>query len=96
MSGNLAPERVRALVKLLEERCEQAGRDAATIRRSIQLHWDGEDLPRLREESVLYRSLGFSEQVVIFALDRSFTADDIDSATKRLAEFLPELRRAGD
>jgi F420-dependent oxidoreductase-like protein len=96
VSGNIAPERVRALVQLLEERCGQAGRDPATVRRSIQLHWNGDDLIRLRNESALYRSYGFNEQVIMFSLDRSFAADDIVSATKRLAAFLPELRRAGD
>jgi F420-dependent oxidoreductase-like protein len=96
ISGNIAPERVRSLVQMFEGACGTVERDPATIRRSIQLHWDGEDLERLREESLRYRESGFVEQVVIFSLDRTFSADEIVTATKRLGAYLPELRRAND
>jgi alkanesulfonate monooxygenase SsuD/methylene tetrahydromethanopterin reductase-like flavin-dependent oxidoreductase (luciferase family) len=94
VSGNISIDRVRELVQMFEASCGRIDRDPATVRRSIQLHWDGQDLPSLREQSALYRVHGFSEQIVMFSLDRSFEARKIIEASTRLGGYLPELRGA--
>lgn len=94
LSGNVDKERVTELVRLFEETCGRVGRDPASIRRSIQLHWDGKDLERLRDQSVLYRAYGFVEQIVMFGLDLRFDDAEVIDATRRLGDFLPHLRAA--
>jgi alkanesulfonate monooxygenase SsuD/methylene tetrahydromethanopterin reductase-like flavin-dependent oxidoreductase (luciferase family) len=94
VSGNITPGRVAELVQLFEEICRRVGRDPATVRRSIQLHWNGEDLNSLRDQSALYLEYGFLEQIIMFSLDQPFDARDIVESSRRLGAFLPDLRGA--
>jgi F420-dependent oxidoreductase-like protein len=65
VAGGSEIERVKALLPTLERACEEVGRDPATIRRSAQFPWDGQDRSRLLEQSAQLHELGFTEQIVM-------------------------------
>src|SRR5207249_5083252 len=92
ISGNIPLSRVKELIELFEQSCAANGRDPATVRRSIQIHWNGADLRALQEQSALYREHGFLEQIVMFSLDQAFTATQLIDASEKLAAFLPDHR----
>jgi alkanesulfonate monooxygenase SsuD/methylene tetrahydromethanopterin reductase-like flavin-dependent oxidoreductase (luciferase family) len=92
ISGNIPLSRVKELIELFEQSCAASGRDPASVRRSIQIHWNGDDLGALQEQSALYREHGFLEQIFMFSLDQAFTATQLIDASEKLAAFLPDLR----
>ena len=73
---------------MLDKRCEEAGRDPSTIRRSVQQSWDGRDRGQLLDLVGQYFERGFTEQIIyVPGPDPARVAD-------AAAEALPELRSA--
>ena len=85
--GGGEPDKVSELIKILEEACVSIGRDSSEIRRSIQLRWDGNDLPKLVEQCARYHELGITEQIIY--LD----GDHPEAVAAKLADVLLDLRR---
>lgn len=81
-------EPIVALSEKLDAACEAIGRDPATLRRSVQLPWDGGDANVLMDLCARRYAQGFSEQIVMLP------APDAVKVASRIAELLPELRRA--
>ncbi|MGH2376914.1 MAG: LLM class flavin-dependent oxidoreductase [Candidatus Limnocylindria bacterium] len=82
-----AKERIVELSEKLDEACAAIGRDPATIRRSIQMPWDGKDRGALVEMSGRRLEQGFTEQIVML-----LTPDAVRVAGE-VAETLPDLRK---
>lgn len=85
--GGGEPSRVSELIGRLEEACTAIGRQSSEIRRSIQLRWDGRDVPKLVEQCAQYRRLGITEQVIYLDGERP------EAVAAKLADALPDLRR---
>ncbi len=85
----MSPDDVRAALPVIRGRCEEIGRDPATLRLSAHVWW--EDLrapgPARTELIAAYRELGVS-RVIAFARDCT-TSDDA------LASFAEDCRAAG-
>ncbi len=80
-------EKTLAASARLDQRCAEMGRDPATIRRSVQLRWDGGDSRGLVERAGRYIERGFSDVVLTVA------GPDAPRHAERAAEIvLPELR----
>jgi F420-dependent oxidoreductase-like protein len=87
-SGGSTPEEAADKSKMLDAACEEAGRDPATIRRSVQQSWDGRDRAQLLDLVGRYYERGFSEQVIYVP------GPDQARVAEAAAEALPELRSA--
>jgi F420-dependent oxidoreductase-like protein len=81
-----SPEHVRELSARLDEACAVIGRDPATIRRSVQMRWDGRDRAQLLEVAGGLIEVGITDLIVYAAGDALRTAS-------AAAEALPDLRR---
>jgi alkanesulfonate monooxygenase SsuD/methylene tetrahydromethanopterin reductase-like flavin-dependent oxidoreductase (luciferase family) len=80
-----------AIVELserLDAACHAIGRDPATLRRSVQLPWDGGDAASFIDLSARRHAQGFTEQIVMLP-----PADAVRVATS-VAEVVPDLRAA--
>ena len=73
---------------MLDTACEQAGRDPASIRRSVQQSWDGRDRGQLLDLVGQYYERGFTEQVIYLP------GPNQARVAEAAAEALPELRSA--
>ena len=62
--GGGDPEEASRLSGVLDERCQEVGRNAAVIRRTTQLRWDGEDAPALLDLCQRFLEKGFSDIVI--------------------------------
>jgi len=82
-----AKERIVELSEKLDELCAAIGRDPASIRRSVQLPWDGKDRGALLEICGRRFQQGFTEQIVMLP------ASDPVRVADTLAGMLPDLRK---
>jgi F420-dependent oxidoreductase-like protein len=87
--GGGEPDRVIELTGILEEACTAIGRASSEIRRSIQLRWDGGDVPKLVEQCARYHELGITEQIIY--LD----GEHPEAVAAKLADALSDLRNIG-
>jgi alkanesulfonate monooxygenase SsuD/methylene tetrahydromethanopterin reductase-like flavin-dependent oxidoreductase (luciferase family) len=87
-SGGSTPEEAAEKSKMLDAASEEAGRDPATIRRSVQQSWDGRDRGQLLDLVGRYYERGFSEQVIYVP------GPDQARVAEAAAEALPDLRSA--
>ena len=92
-AGASTPQEAAEKGKMLEAACEQAGRDPASIRRSVQHGsvqdgWDGRNRGRLLDIVGQYFERGFTEQVIYLP------GPDHVRVAEGVAEALPELRSA--
>ena len=74
--------------RMLDAACEQAGRDPALVRRSVQLVWDGANRGQLLDLVGQHYERGFTEQVIYVP------GPDQARVARAAAEALPELRSA--
>jgi alkanesulfonate monooxygenase SsuD/methylene tetrahydromethanopterin reductase-like flavin-dependent oxidoreductase (luciferase family) len=81
------PEDLTELGKRLDEACMRIGRDPATIRRSVQYAWDGQDRSRLLDQAGDRLRRGFTEHILMMPSGRAV------EVASRAAEALPELRK---
>lgn len=86
-SGGSTPDELTALSSRLDAACERIGRDPASIRRSVQYRWDGDDRSQLLDLAGERQRLGFSEHIIILP-----AAGAAAAATERAGEALGELR----
>jgi F420-dependent oxidoreductase-like protein len=87
-SGASTPQEAAEKGKMLDAACEQAGRDPASIRRSMQHGWDGRDRGQLLDLVGQYYDRGFTEQIIYLP------GPDQARVAEATAEALPELRSA--
>jgi F420-dependent oxidoreductase-like protein len=87
-AGASNPQEAVEKGKMLDAACEQAGRDPASIRRSVQQSWDGRDRGQLLDLVGQYYERGFTEQVIYLP------GPDQARVAEAAAEALPELRSA--
>ncbi len=81
------PEHFAELSGRLDQACAVIGRDPASLRRSIQLHWDGRDRSEVLDAAGRHIQLGATE-VIVYVQGGSAV-----KAAETLAQVLPELRR---
>lgn len=86
IAGDRQPERLRRLQVRLAEACTEVGRDAAAIRRAVQIKWQGDDLPALEHEVAESLDLGFTDLIVYVDGPQPV------KAAAAAAEALPALR----
>jgi len=87
-SGASTPQEAAEKGRMLDAACEQAGRDSSSIRRSVQLGWDGRDRGQLVDLVGQYYERGFTEQVIYLS------PPDQARVAEAAADALPELRSA--
>jgi alkanesulfonate monooxygenase SsuD/methylene tetrahydromethanopterin reductase-like flavin-dependent oxidoreductase (luciferase family) len=87
-AGASTPQEAVEKSKMLDAACVQAGRDPASIRRSVQQSWDGRDRGQLLDVVGQYYERGFTEQVIYLP------GPDQARVAEAAAEALPELRSA--
>jgi F420-dependent oxidoreductase-like protein len=87
-SGASTPQEATEKSKMLDAACLQAGRDPASIRRSVQQSWDGRDSKQLLDLVGQYYERGFTEQIIYLP------GPDQARVAEAAAEALPELRSA--
>jgi alkanesulfonate monooxygenase SsuD/methylene tetrahydromethanopterin reductase-like flavin-dependent oxidoreductase (luciferase family) len=87
-SGASTPQEASEKSKMLDAACEQAGRDPATIRRSVQQSWDGRDRGQLLDLVGQYYERGFTEQIIYLP------GPDQARVAEAAGQALPELRSA--
>jgi F420-dependent oxidoreductase-like protein len=85
-SGASTPQEATEKSKMLDAACQQAGRDPASIRRSVQQSWDGRDRGQLLDLVGQYYERGFTEQIIYLP------GPDQARVAEAAAEALPELR----
>lgn len=88
-TGPNAKEGIVELSEKLDEACAAIGRDPASIRRSVQLPWDGKDRAALLELCGRRLEQGFTEQIVMLP------APEAVRVAAQIVEMLPELRKLG-
>lgn len=71
--------------------CAQIGRDPASIRRSLQIAWDGKERPALVECCAAWLEAGCTEQVV-YLHPLQLDPPGVVRAAEAAASVLPELR----
>jgi alkanesulfonate monooxygenase SsuD/methylene tetrahydromethanopterin reductase-like flavin-dependent oxidoreductase (luciferase family) len=86
-TGPNAKEGIVELSEKLDEACAAIGRDPKSLRRSVQLPWDGKDRGALLEICGRRLEQGFTEQIVMLP------APDAVRVTSEIAEMLPALRK---
>lgn len=82
-----AKEGIVELSERLDEACAAIGRDPTTIRRSVQLPWDGKDRGVLLEICGRRLQQGFTEQIVMLP------APNAVRVAAAVVEMLPDLRK---
>jgi len=87
-AGASNPQEAAEKGRMLDEACQKAGRDPATIRRSVQQSWDGRDRSQLLDLVGQYYERGFTEQIIYLP------GPDQARVAEAAAEALPELRSA--
>jgi F420-dependent oxidoreductase-like protein len=87
-AGASTPQEAAEKSRMLDTACEEAGRDPATIRRSVQQSWDGRDRGQLLDLVGQYFERGFTEQVIYLP------GPDQARVAEAAGEALPELRSA--
>jgi F420-dependent oxidoreductase-like protein len=87
-SGASTPQEAAEKSRMLDEACQQSGRDPASIRRSVQHGWDGHDRGQLLDLVGQYYERGFTEQIIYLP------GPDPARVAEAAAEALPELRSA--
>jgi F420-dependent oxidoreductase-like protein len=86
--GGGDPTEAARLSAVLDERCQEIGRDPATIRRSVQHRFDGRDAGAFVDLSRQFVERGFTEIVA------QLSGPDVVKHAELLAKtMLPELRR---
>lgn len=81
------PDSVGELTAMLDEACDEAGRDPQEIRHSIQFGWDGQSRQELLDLTGRFLDLGVTEQIVYLR------GEQPERLGEMVAELLPELRR---
>jgi F420-dependent oxidoreductase-like protein len=87
-SGASTPQEAADKGRMLDAACEQAGRDPASIRRSMQLAWDGANRGQLLDLVGQYYERAFTEQVIYLP------GPDQARVASAAADALPEMRSA--
>jgi F420-dependent oxidoreductase-like protein len=87
-SGGSTAQEAADKGKMLAAACEEAGRDPASIRWSVQNGWDGRDRGQLVDLVGQYYERGFTEQVIYLP------GPDQARVAEAAAEALPDLRSA--
>ena len=85
-SGSRGYEADAEAVKILDEHCAKLGRDPKTLRRSVNVGWDGGKGLALAER---YRKIGFSEFLIAIGNDGNDALQEIDQLHR---EALPAFR----
>ncbi len=85
-SGSRGYEADAEAVKILDEHCAKLGRDPKTLRRSVNVGWDGGKGLALAER---YRKIGFSEFLIAIGNDGKDALKEIDQLHR---EALPAFR----
>jgi F420-dependent oxidoreductase-like protein len=85
-AGASVPKAIQMSAQL-DERCAEIGRDPATLRRSVQVRWDGQEADRSLQQVARWAEAGFRE--VILMVSGLVALKHAESA----AERLPDLRR---
>ena len=85
-SGASSPDEQAAQSARLDAACATVGRDPATLRRSVQYAWNGQDRAALLGLAAERLRRGFTEHIVILP------AHDSVAVAERAAEALPALR----
>ncbi len=85
-SGSRRYEADAEAVKILDEHCAKLGRDPKTLRRSVNVGWDGGKGLALAER---YRKIGFSEFLIAIGNDGKDALKEIDQLHR---EALPAFR----
>jgi alkanesulfonate monooxygenase SsuD/methylene tetrahydromethanopterin reductase-like flavin-dependent oxidoreductase (luciferase family) len=88
----VALERSVAAAHRLDELCAEIGRDPASIRRLVQISWNGRDPDELIESCAQWLAAGCNEQIIYLHpldLDPPGAARAAETASR----VLPELRR---
>jgi F420-dependent oxidoreductase-like protein len=83
-----SPEEVAEVSAVLDQRCEEIGRDPAQIRRSVQIR-AAEANDELLEQAESYRAVGVTEIVLILPSQNSA------GLAEQVAGLLPRLRAVG-
>jgi F420-dependent oxidoreductase-like protein len=73
----------------LDQRCSDIGRDAATLRRSVQTRWDAKDALRGFYQTGRWVEAGFREVIIMVS------GPDAVANAEAAAERLPDMRRLG-
>ena len=73
-------------VKVLDEHCVKIGRDPRTLRRSVNLGWNGGEGLELAKR---YRDIGFTEFIIAIGNDGADALREVDLLER---EMLPKLR----
>jgi alkanesulfonate monooxygenase SsuD/methylene tetrahydromethanopterin reductase-like flavin-dependent oxidoreductase (luciferase family) len=73
----------------LTQICAAIGRDPLSIRRSVQIEWDGEDRGRLIDNCARWLDGGYTEQIIYLKPPGALRAAEL------AAQALPELRALG-
>jgi alkanesulfonate monooxygenase SsuD/methylene tetrahydromethanopterin reductase-like flavin-dependent oxidoreductase (luciferase family) len=76
----------------LDTICVEIGRDPTTIRRLVQIRWNGQDPQRLAEECAAWLAAGCTEQI-IYLLPLEMGSLGPVRAAEAAANVLPELRK---
>ncbi len=84
--GTITPEEVGRLSQVLDTHCEAVGRDPVTIRRSVQLRFDG-DVDGIVALTEAYGRRGITEFIVMVG------GHDPRAAAEDAARLLPRLRQ---
>ena len=82
------PEEVAASSAILDRHCADVGRDPATVRRSVQVRYSGDDDALLRQTGE-FAAVGVTDFLVLL------TGGDPGALARRAAALLPRLRAAG-
>jgi len=85
-SGGRGYEADAEAVKILDEHCAKIGRDPKTLRRSVNLGWNGGEGLELAKR---YRDIGFTEFVIAIGNDGADALREVDLLER---EMLPKLR----
>ena len=82
------PEEIAASSAILDRHCADVGRDPATVRRSVQVRYSGDDDALLRQTGE-FAAVGVTDFLVLL------TGGDPGALARRAAALLPRLRAAG-
>lgn len=82
------PVEVASSSAILDRHCADVGRDPATIRRSVQVRYTGDDDALLRQTEA-FAAVGVTDFLVLL------TGSDPGALARRAAALLPRLRDAG-
>jgi F420-dependent oxidoreductase-like protein len=87
-AGASYPEATRMSAEL-DRRCAEIGRDPATLRRSVQMRWEGKDAQRGFAQMRRWVEAGFREVIIMVS------GPEAVANAEAAAERLPDMRRLG-